>query len=140
MSIINFWPEINDGHLIANEIRNTPTAGMREGRYISFHNVSFGGDLYWRYRWKGVVIGSIVLGVIYAYICRFWYQHASISEKPMAVLLALFPTTFFQGPPLRSVSETAWNWLYEFPKYFVICVLLGLAIQALVKKRKKEFS
>ena len=133
-------PEINDGHLIANEIRNEPQGGMIDGRYTSFNNVSFGADLYWRFRWPGVITGSFLLAVFYAIASRFWYQNAALNKNVYAVLLALFPTTFLQGPPLRSVSETAWNWLYEFPKYFIVLLVVGLIIKTLIKRQKQLLS
>ena len=124
-------PEINDGHLIANEIRNESELYMHDGRYVTFHNVSFGGDLYWRYRWLGVILGSILIGVAYSFVCRIWYSYASLNGSCILLLVTLFPTTFFQGVPLRSISETAWNWFYEFPKYALILLALGFVIDKL---------
>ena len=129
-------PEVNDGHLIANEIRSQPNHGKKEGRYRTFRNVSFGADLYWRFRWFGVIIGSALFGAFYALASRFWYRYASLNGEIYGVLLALFPSTFLQGPPLRSVSETAWNWLYEFPKYLIVLFALGFLIKSLIKNRK----
>ena len=108
-------PEINDGHLIANEIRDEVGINMKDGRYYSFNNVSLGADLYRRFRWAGVFTGSILFSIMYAIFSRIWYINANISGKMLGVLIAVFPSTFIQGPPIRSVSETAWNWFYELP-------------------------
>lgn len=124
-------PEINDGHLIAKEIMGTPDAGTYQGRHIWFPGISFGADLYWRYRWPGVIVGSSLFGLAYALICRLWYRLADLQRSTASVLIALYPATFLQGPPLRSVSETAWNWLYEFPKYILILAALTLLIEGL---------
>jgi len=126
-------PEINDGHLIVKEIMGKPNAGVHEGRHIWFPGISFGADLYWRYRWPGVLIGSIVFGSFYALLCRFWYRMADLNRSTWSLLIALYPSTFLQGPPLRSVSETAWNWLYEFPKYLAILIVLALIVESLRK-------
>ena len=133
-------PEINDGHLIANEIRNESELYMHDGRYVTFHNVSFGGDLYWRYRWPGVILGSVLVGVAYSFVCRIWYSYASLNGSCILLLVTLFPTTFFQGVPLRSISETAWNWFYEFPKYAVILLALGFIIDKVYECNKKYSS
>jgi len=130
-------PEINDGHLIASEIRNESDLYMHNGRYVTFHNVSFGGDLYWRYRWPGVILGSALIGIAYSFVCRIWYSYASLNGSCVLLLVTLFPTTFFQGVPLRSISETAWNWLYEFPKYAIIVFALGIVIDKLCACAKK---
>lgn len=124
-------PEINDGHLIAKEIMGTPDAGMHEGRHIWFPGISFGADLYWRFRWPGVIIGSSLFGLGYALLCRLWYRLADLNRSTASALIAIYPATFLQGPPLRSVSETAWNWLYEFPKYVLILAVITLLIEAL---------
>ena len=133
-------PEVNDGHLIASEIRDNQNYGVVDGRYTSFWNVSFGADLYWRFRWAGVVTGSILFGLFYGLACRAWYKYAALNGGPFAILIALFPATFLQGPPLRSVSETAWNWLYEFPKYLIVLFVVALVIRSLVIKKKQQLS
>ena len=124
-------PEINDSHLIANEIMGKPDQGKYQGRYVSFKSVSFGGDLYWRFRWPGVAIGSIVFAAVYTLFCRAWYAFAAFNGSVNQLLFALFPATFLQGPPLRSVSETAWNWLYELPKYALLLFAIGIFIDFL---------
>lgn len=122
-------PEVNDGHLIVKEIMGTPNAGTFEGRHVWFPGISLGGDLYWRFRWPGVVLGSLLFGLAYAGFCRLWYRLADLNRNTASVLIALFPGTFLQGPPLRSISETAWNWLYEFPKYLLILTMLCLIVE-----------
>ena len=113
-------PEINDGHLIAKEIIGDPTLGMHEGRHIWFPGVSLAADLYWRFRWPGVIIGTLIFAILFNGFARLWYQFASLNRGTASMLIALYPTTFLQGPPIRSISETAWVWGYELPKYAVI--------------------
>ncbi|MEB3318962.1 MAG: hypothetical protein VKO39_12605 [Cyanobacteriota bacterium] len=124
-------PEINDGHLIAKEIMGKPEIGTVNGKHVWFPNVSFGGDLYWRFRKGGVVIGALVFAAAYAALCRLWYHLASLSGSLLAFLIALYPSTFLNGLPLRSVSETVWNWLWEFPKYLLILWLLAWVVDRL---------
>jgi hypothetical protein len=107
-----------------------PNAGMHEGRHIWFPGISFGADLYWRYRWPGVLIGSILFGSFYALLSRVWYRMADLNRSTWSLLIAVYPSTFLQGPPLRSVSETAWNWFYEFPKYLAILIALAWIIES----------
>jgi hypothetical protein len=122
-------PEINDGYLVAKEIMGTPNAGMAGGRHIWFPGISFGADLYWRFRWPGVAIGGIIFGLVYAGFCRAWYALADLNKSTASALIALYPATFLQGPPLRSLMETAWNWLYEFPKYLLILAVVACIIE-----------
>jgi hypothetical protein len=124
-------PEVNDGHLIVKEIMGTPNVGTFEGRHVWFPGISMGADLYWRFRWPGVIIGSLLFGLAYAGFCRLWYHLANLNRNTASVLIALFPATFLQGPPLRSLSETAWNWLYEFPKYLLILAVVCLIVEGI---------
>ncbi|MFM1799721.1 MAG: hypothetical protein RLZZ117_1999 [Cyanobacteriota bacterium] len=121
-------PEINDGHLIAKEIIGQPELGTVNGKHVWFPNVSFGGDLYWRFRGVGVLLGALLFAVVYAFLCRLWYRWASLSGTLLAFLIAIYPATFLNGLPLRSVSETVWNWLWEFPKYLLILLLLAYVV------------
>jgi hypothetical protein len=121
-------PEINDGHLIAKEIMGQPLAGTVNGKHVWFPNVSFAGDLYWRFRGGGVVIGSLLFAAFYALLCRLWYHWASLSGSLLAFLVAVYPATFLNGLPLRSLSETVWNWFWDFPKYVITLVLLAWVV------------
>jgi len=124
-------PEINDGHLIAKEIMGTPELGTVGGIHIWFPNVSLGGDLYRRFRWPGVILGSIIFGLFYALLSRIWYQIASLSDRFYRFLIAIYPATFFNGVPLRSVSETVWNWFWDFPKYLLVLLVLSWLVERL---------
>lgn len=126
-------PEINDGHLIAKEVMGESSAGMVQNKHVWFPNLSFGGDLYRRYRWPGVAIGSLLFGLFYALMARIWYRVASLGGSLYALLLAIYPASFIDGLPLRSVSETVWNWLWELPKYLVILLLLSWLIEGLLR-------
>jgi hypothetical protein len=124
-------PEINDGHLIAKQIMGQMDAGVVDGQHVWFPNVTLGGDLYRRYRWPGVVLGAAGFGLFYALMARIWYQTASLSQSLFAFLLAIYPASFIDGVPLRSVSETIWNWFWEFPKYLLVMLVLSWFVEGL---------
>ena len=126
-------PEINDGHLIAKQVMGEMKTGVVNGKHVWFPNISFGGDLYRRYRWPGVIIGSLGFGLFYALMARIWYQTASLSGSMFRLLLAVYPASFIDGLPLRSLSETVWNWFWELPKYLLILLVLAWLIEALYR-------
>jgi hypothetical protein len=126
-------PEINDGHLIAKQIMGEINTGVVDGQHVWFPNVTFGGDLYRRYRWPGVVLGAAGFGLFYALMARIWYQTASLSHSLFAFLLAIYPASFIDGLPLRSVSETVWNWFWEFPKYLMVFLVMSWFIEGFYK-------
>jgi hypothetical protein len=124
-------PDINDGHLVAKEIIGDLSLGTAGGRHYWFPGVSLEADLYWRFRWFGVVFGGLIFGLFYAFISRFWYRFARLDGGLVSFLLALYPATFLQGPPLRGLMETIWVWGYEFPKYLLVFGVLVLLIRVL---------
>ena len=126
-------PEINDGHLIAKQIMGEVKTGVVDGQHVWFPNVTFGGDLYRRYRWPGVFLGAAGFGLFYALMARIWYQAASLSQSLFALLLAAYPAGFIDGLPLRSVSETVWNWFWELPKYLLILFALAWLTESLFR-------
>ncbi len=126
-------PEINDGHLIAKQIMGMEQEGVVGGKHVWFPNVTFGGDLYRRYRWPGVVLGAGLFGLFYALVARVWYQLASLSGSLFALLLAFYPATFLDGLPLRSVSETVWNWFWELPKYLLVLLVLSWMVEGVYR-------
>jgi hypothetical protein len=126
-------PEINDGHLIAKQIMGMENEGVVGGKHIWFPNVTFGGDLYRRYRWPGVVIGAGLFGLFYALMARLWYKLASLGGSLFALLLTFYPATFMDGLPLRSVSETVWNWFWEFPKYLLVLLVVSWIVEGVYR-------
>jgi hypothetical protein len=126
-------PEINDGHLIAKQVMGETKTGVVNGKHVWFPNMTLGGDLYRRYRWPGVIIGSLVFGLFYSLMARIWYQTASLSNSIFRLLLAVYPASFIDGLPLRSVSETIWNWFWELPKYLLIMLVLAWLTEGLYR-------
>jgi hypothetical protein len=126
-------PEINDGHLIAKQIMGMEQEGVVGGKHTWFPNVTFGGDLYRRYRWPGVVIGAGIFGLFYALMARLWYRLASLGGSLFALLLTFYPATFMDGLPLRSVSETVWNWFWELPKYLLVLLVVSWIVEGLYR-------
>ncbi len=133
-------PEINDGHLIAKEVMGESKTGVVNGQHVWFPNVSFGGDLYRRYRWPGVLLGSLAFALFYALMARLWYQAASLSDSLFRLLLAVYPASFIDGLPLRSVSETVWNWFWELPKYLLVLLVLAWMIEGLYRLASRRSS
>lgn len=127
-----------DGHLVAKEIQGDLTTGMHEGRHVHFPSITFGGDMYSRFRWSGVLIGGTCLGITIMIFSRLWYQFAYINNTLTCILLSLLPITFLQGPPIGTLSSTIWNWGYEMPKYIIIIILCSSIIDFTTTKLGKS--
>ena len=92
--------------------------------------ISVGRSDYWEHHlWNSICICFKAL----VSLCRSEWKCLCSSSS-------FVPGNILQGPPLRSVSETAWNWLYEFPKYFIVLLVVGLIIKTLIKRQKQVLS
>lgn len=110
---------VRDAHIIATEARGRSRLEAETMNYGSFPCISLGGDLYWRGGWFGVVIGSSIAAIAYRLICWIWYKKAGW-DSLWQILLLIFPATFLTVYPAGSVGETAWLWMWDFPKYVVL--------------------
>ena len=114
---------VRDSHIIATELKGKSRKEAEEMVYTSFPCVSFGADLFWRGRWWGVVLGSLIFAWLYCSVSALWYRHASLDAYTSTLILA-FPSTFIGMYPAGSVGETIWLWTWDIGKY----VLVGLMI------------
>jgi hypothetical protein len=110
---------VRDAHIIATEARGRSRLEAETMNYESFPCISLGGDLYWRGGWFGVVIGSSIAAIAYRLLCWIWYRRAGWNSV-WQILLLIFPATFLTVYPAGSVGETAWLWMWDFPKYVVL--------------------
>jgi hypothetical protein len=121
-------PPLRDAHMIAAEISGATRHQAETMRYTSFMCVSFGADLYWRGGWLWVWSGSVVFAVFYRCLAQVWYRWAQPSSL-IQLAIWIYPVTFLIDFPAGSLGETAWIWLWDFPKYALLVVLI-LAIQS----------
>ena len=121
-------PPLRDAHMIDSEIRGSTRYQAETMRYRSFMCVSFGADLYWRGGWLWVWSGSAVFAIFYRCLAQVWYRWA-LPSSFVQLAIWVYPATFLIDFPAGSLGETAWLWLWDFPKYILLVVLI-LAIQS----------
>lgn len=114
---------VRDSHIIATELEGKTRKEAEEMVYTSFPCVSLGADLFWRGRWWGVVVGSIVFSLIYCWISRLWYSYASL-DSYTGILVLAFPSTFIGMYPAGSVGETIWLWTWDIAKYGLVGLMI----------------
>ena len=124
----------NDGHLIALRMMNKESAGVVDGKYTWFPNISFPGDLYRRWRIAGLLTGSLVFSVFYVGFAKAWDKYAMVSYKSAySTCIAFIPASFSCSLPLRSLNETLWNWAYDVPKMLVTLAIACLLAKSVAK-------
>jgi len=113
-----------DAHIIAEQLEQGTSREIAESMdYKSFSCVSFGGDLFWRWRWVGVVFGSAIFGVIYYTFTVGWRRVIGL-DSLSGCLAFCFPVSFLSLYPSGSVGETFWLWLWDIQKYLLLFAIL----------------
>ena len=117
-------PQIFDGHVIAKRLQGLSL----EGREMWFPCLSLPADLMRRWCVSGVLLGSIFVAAFLLVLLRIWYRTASTAGSTFNLLLMLLPATYLQSFPFGTVSETAWSFLWELPKYLIFLWLIGAVV------------
>lgn len=84
---------------------------------------SFTGDWYRRFGWAGITLGMAAVALILAFALRgvVWALRQHTSWGLAAVFIV---STFATKDANMTVSTATWLFLYDFPKYFVMMVIL----------------
>lgn len=126
-------PILFDGHLIAKELQGVPQGPKND---VWFPCFSLPADLFRRWSLVGLIAGSIFVSSLIHILLRAWYRTASVNGTTFQLLLLLLPSTYLQSFPLGTVSETAWAFLWELPKYLLTFWLLGSLIDRYLSRAK----
>lgn len=126
-------PVIFDGHLIAKTLEN---AQESQWSRVWFPCITLPGDLYRRWGWIGVYIGSSLCALIIFVYIRLWCINVAGHGSTYAMLLYLYPSTYLQSFPFGTVSETCWSLFWEIPKYLIVFMILGKVIDMLVLRQR----
>jgi len=115
-----------DAHIIAEQLeRGIPAEVAESMDYRSFSCVSFVGDLFWRWRWIGVIIGTSAFGLMY-YIFTIGWRRVIALDSLSGCLAFCFPVSFLTLYPSGSVGETFWLWTWDIQKYILLFLLLRI--------------
>ena len=113
-----------DAHIIAEQLENGTSRELAETKdYKSFNCVTFPGDLFWRWRWIGVLSGGFVFGIFYYAVTSVWRRFAAL-DSISGCLAFCFPASFLSLYPAGSLGETLWLWTWDIQKYIAIYLIL----------------
>ena len=115
-----------DAHIIAEQLENGTPRELAESKdYYSFNCVTLPGDLFWRWRWIGVVFGGLAFGTFYYGITVVWRKLADLNSLS-GCLVFCFPASFLTLYPAGSIGETFWLWTWDIQKYIALFVVLRI--------------
>lgn len=113
-----------DAHIIAEQLeQGTSRIDAETKDYKSFSCVSFVGDLFWRWRWFGVAVGSSIFGFLYYAFTVGWRKVIGLNSLS-GCLAICFPVSFLSLYPSGSVGETFWLWTWDVQKYLLLFFVL----------------
>lgn len=96
--------------------------------------ITFPGDMFRRFKWVGVVVGSSVCGFVVLVADRIW-QSLRYARGTWALILVLLPVTLLRTAPTGTLKEVTGIYPWELVKYAVICALVGYAIEMITSRR-----
>ena len=124
-------PVVFDGHLIAKQLQRIQRSPWSE---VWFPCFSLPADLLRRWSFSGLLLGSIAVAFCVQSLFFLWYRNISVPGSTYQLLLTLLPATYLQSFPFGTVSETAWAFLWELPKYLLCFWLIGAAVDSWLKR------
>jgi len=105
-------PLIWDANQIVNSYRNQES---HTGSAISLT-----ADLFRRFGWPGVAIGTFLGWWVYGRASRVLYFIYSKLDAFFGAVLIVFSSSFFLFRPFGTVLSTWWIWAYDLPKHLVV--------------------
>jgi hypothetical protein len=115
-------PVLFDGHLIAKQLQRIQPSAWSQ---VWFPCLSLPADLFRRWHWPGVVLGSALVAGVVQILMRLWYRQVALPGTSFQLLLLVYPASYLQSFPFGTVSETCWALFWELPKYLLVLWGLG---------------
>lgn len=109
---------------IVGEITNDP--------YVHGSSISFVGDLYRRFGFWGVIVGSFSIGLFLKIIEIILLK----VNNAFYLMYNFIFILYFPGIPFRSFLESIWIWFYEIPKYCTVFLIIYIVFGFCCKVKK----
>ena len=124
-------PIQNDALFIALEYRGVKYNPRSHNR------VGFNADLYRRFSWPGIVVGTVFFYLGFGFFYRKILDILLKKNALLGMILVLYTFSFFTRFPVSTVMETWWNWAYDFPKHLVLICFLYISLKWITKYHPK---
>ena len=124
-------PVLFDGHLIAKQLQRVKPSAWSN---VWFPCFSLPADLMRRWSVPGLLLGSLLVAAFVHFLFRLWYINVRATGSTFQLLLALLPATYIQSFPFGTVSETAWAFLWELPKYLFVFLAMGTLVDRWLRR------
>ena len=124
-------PVLFDGHLIAKQLQRVKPSAWSK---VWFPCFSLPADLMRRWSLLGLLLGSLLVAAFVQFLLFLWYSNVRTFGSTFQLLLVLFPATYIQSFPFGTVSETAWSFLWELPKYLFVLLAMGALVDRWLRR------
>ena len=106
--------------------------------YIFGATISFTADMFRRFGWMGVVVGSLVIGIFHGRIYRFAFRMQRGPYRLYATLFVLYGISYLTSTPYQTMLETCWMWMWELPKHLLVLLLIIALASVPSRKSRSE--
>lgn len=106
--------------------------------YIFGATISFTADMFRRFGWMGVVMGSLVIGVFHGRIYRFAFRMQRGPYRLYATLFVLYGISYLTSTPYMTMLETCWMWMWELPKHLLVLLLITTLVSVPSRQSRSE--
>lgn len=107
-------------------------------KFFERHSVgiSFNADLYRRSGWWGIIIGNVLYGVLFGFICKYTFAYYRKNQLIGLQLVILLQSQLYKMQS-STVLTTFERWGYDFVKHAIMIVVLTLLVRALVARQSR---
>lgn len=113
---------------------NEIVQAYRPKDYVFGATISFTADMFRRFGWMGVVMGSLVIGIFHGRIYRFAFRMQRGPYRLYATLFVLYGISYLTSTPYMTMLETCWMWMWELPKHFLLLMFLAFISSQLSRR------
>ena len=117
---------------------NEIVQGYRPNDFVFGAGISFTADMFRRFDWSGVAIGSLVLGIFLGFIYRLAFRAQRGRRRVFATIFVLYGITYLCSTPYLTLLETCWIWLWEMPKHLLVLFFLTAFASVLYRRSRSE--
>jgi hypothetical protein len=103
--------------------------GLRLER--SFQTISFFADMFRRFGFTGIVVGSIVAGWFYGAVSAFVISLFHSRRKLYGLLMILLLMGSYTFFPFSTMLRCSWIWLYDVPKHVLALIAFVMVVKSL---------
>ena len=135
----NFWlPTVLAPEKLHLLDMNDIVRKYRDSETLTGAGITFTADMYRRFGWQGIVLGNLILGAFLGAFYRVVFRWQRGRHPVVGTLIIVYFISYFTSTPYRTLLETCWIWLWEFPKHMIALAAIVMVAKSVVDDSGKD--